>query len=595
MIFLALLVGIELLVWWLHPPPVLAAGTPQVRFSTVADGQHVAGVVHLVVDVTHAHPVSQVTLTKSTEILGVDFEPPFEFDWDTRKEADGPFLLQAAALDADFRKGTARLTLVADNTPPSVTLTEPSEGTIAVGTVTLAADATDVLGVGAVRFLLNGNVIAEVTSAPYRFAWDSNTVPNTRYGLQARAVDLAGNSANSKEVRVRAANFNQHPVLERIGPQQVQESAPLAFVVKASDPDGPRDPIVYRVANLPAWATFDAQSGQFTGTPPATEASLKHPTKAYAVSVEACDPQPLCDSEEVVITVIDRNRPPVLQPVPSPRIKKGDALNLKLQWEDPDGDETTCRARGVPKWASFSASSCTLRGSPGLDVTSLEERTVVFKDILFEVCDKQPLCASQTSTITVDDMQHAPAWMPVANQVVPEDQRLEIEVQASDVDQDALKLRAEVLPDGAVLEDHGDGTGSVTWRPRPDQSGRHEVVLSASDSDLSALLRIAIRVTERVLAISGVVADNQKQPVAGVLIRLLFKGSPIQEVTTDARGAYLLTGLKPGAYIVKPLYKIERTFGSEQKFTTVSFAPSSARIELASTDSRGLDFQIELK
>jgi len=44
-------------------------------------------------------------------------------------------------------------------------------------------------------------------------------------------------------------------------------------------------------------------------------------------------------------------------------------------------------------------------------------------------------------------------------------------------------------------------------------------------------------VTERVLAISGIVADEQEQPYAGALIRFFSKGTVIQEATTDEKGS----------------------------------------------------------
>lgn len=556
-----------------------------------------AGLVRIAIEVVHNHPVAQVSLSKNGELLGVDFDPPFEAAWDTRNEADGPFILEAAALDGDFRRGSARISVTVDNTLPSVALTEPPESTVAVGTIRLAAEASDVIGIGSVRFLANGTMVGEALTPPYRFAWDTNTVPNTRYAIQARAFDRAGNSVNSTEAMVRVANFNRHPVLQPIGPKTVVESAVLAFTVKGSDPDAPRDPVSYQAFNLPPWAAFDAKTGEFTGRPPATEASLKHRTKEYpAVRFEVCDPQPLCDSEEITVAVTDSNAPPLVKPVGDHDIKEGETLAFKVEAQDPDGDEMTCRARGLPKWATFHVSSCTFRGTPGSTVASLGERVVEYKDVMFEVCDKQPVCSSQLSTIRVLDVNGSPGWDVLPDQEGAEDQRLEVDVKAVDPDGDKLKLKAEMLPDGATLSDYGDGAGRVAWQPRSDQSGRYEALLSVTDSDLSALLVIAIRVSERMLAISGVVADEQEQPYAGVLIRLISKGTAVQEVTTNEQGFYLLTDLKPGAYVVKPSYELERAFETKGgKLKDVSFAPPSRRVELMAVDYRGLDFLIELE
>lgn len=64
-----------------------------------------------------------------------------------------------------------------DTTPPSAALTEPAEGAIVSGSVTVSAEAADDIGVAAVRFLVDGAVVGdEDTSAPYAVTWDTTAV-----------------------------------------------------------------------------------------------------------------------------------------------------------------------------------------------------------------------------------------------------------------------------------------------------------------------------------------------------------------------------------------------------------------------------------
>ena len=91
-----------------------------------------------------------------------------------------------------------------DTTPPTVTMTSPATGTIVARStvVTLAASASDNVGVASVQFLVNGNVVCTDASAPYSCAW---TVPGAKaksYTLQATATDATGNVGRSASVSV---------------------------------------------------------------------------------------------------------------------------------------------------------------------------------------------------------------------------------------------------------------------------------------------------------------------------------------------------------------------------------------------------------
>src|SRR5947208_661899 len=102
---------------------------------------------------------------------------------------------------------------VQDTTPPTVSITAPTAGTALAGTVTVAAGATDDVGVVGVQFKLDGASLgSENTTAPYRLAWDTTGVPNGAHTLTAAARDAAGNTA-SAAVTVTVNNDLTPPVL----------------------------------------------------------------------------------------------------------------------------------------------------------------------------------------------------------------------------------------------------------------------------------------------------------------------------------------------------------------------------------------------
>jgi glucose/arabinose dehydrogenase len=86
-----------------------------------------------------------------------------------------------------------------DNIAPAVAITSPANSAIVArkSTVTIAATASDNVGVQRVEFLVNGALQCTDTAAPYSCSWRVPNPMNKTYQLQARAFDAAGNSASA--------------------------------------------------------------------------------------------------------------------------------------------------------------------------------------------------------------------------------------------------------------------------------------------------------------------------------------------------------------------------------------------------------------
>ena len=97
--------------------------------------------------------------------------------------------------------------LPGDTTAPVIALTAPGDGSTVSGTVSMAATASDAVGVVGVQFFVNGGALgAEDTSAPYAIAWNSTGVANGGpYELSAQARDAA-NNRTSAVVHVTVSN-----------------------------------------------------------------------------------------------------------------------------------------------------------------------------------------------------------------------------------------------------------------------------------------------------------------------------------------------------------------------------------------------------
>lgn len=93
-----------------------------------------------------------------------------------------------------------------DTIPPTVSLTQPSNGATLSGNAALAASASDNVGVSRVDFLAGATVVGTDSTSPYSISWDTATASNGAASLTAKAYDAAGNSATSAAVNVTVDN-----------------------------------------------------------------------------------------------------------------------------------------------------------------------------------------------------------------------------------------------------------------------------------------------------------------------------------------------------------------------------------------------------
>lgn len=80
-----------------------------------------------------------------------------------------------------------------DTTPPTVSLTSPTEGGTVAGQTAISAAADDNTSITKVDFYANSALVGSDNTAPYSVNWDTTKVANGNYTLIARAYDSANN------------------------------------------------------------------------------------------------------------------------------------------------------------------------------------------------------------------------------------------------------------------------------------------------------------------------------------------------------------------------------------------------------------------
>jgi hypothetical protein len=309
-----------------------------------------------------------------------------------------------------------------------------------------------------------------------RLEWVPGFGQSGNFGVTLSVTDDGVPAASDSEsITISVGDVNRPPVLNPIGNQRVNEGEPLVLQLSASDPDG--DDLVFAAGDLPSTASF-ADGGDGSAELSWTPGPGQVGDFALTVTVTDSGVPMESDSETLVITVGNANRPPVLGAVGNRSAVVGAELTIPLSASDPDGDRLAFAAAAVPPDASFvdnGDGTAQLRWTP--------ERADNF-DVTFTVVDdgNPPASDSETITISVGEVNRPPVLDPIGGRLLSGGEPLLIRVTASDPDGDALVYAATGLPDGASLVDLGDGSAELRWTPGAEQLGDFPLTVSVSDA-----------------------------------------------------------------------------------------------------------------
>ena len=197
-------------------------------------------------------------------------------------------------------------------------------------------------------------------------------------------------------------------------------------------------------------------------------------TATVTVAVTATD-----DGSEVVGAVGTGNRPPVITVVGETTVADGHPLRLEITAEDPDGDQVSISAAGLPAWASvvdYGDGRAMITGIPRSEPVSSSKVTVTAAD--------GKVTVGVTLTIEVIGVNRPPRIGPVTFQGVNPDGSFTFTINAFDPDGDPLKITADGLPAWATLTDYGGGSATISSNGVPDDViGFLSIVISVTDGE----------------------------------------------------------------------------------------------------------------
>lgn len=175
---------------------------PVVDILSPSAGATVAGTINVTTEATDNVGVVEVRLMIGGNIVATDTTAPYVLEWNTSSWSNGSHSLRVRALDAAGNTGDDLISVnvsnkAGDTTPPSVSITSPSNNATVASNVAFSANASDNVGVAFVEFFVDGVWHAADASAPYSCSLDSRTVSNGAHTLMAVAEDTSGNRTST--------------------------------------------------------------------------------------------------------------------------------------------------------------------------------------------------------------------------------------------------------------------------------------------------------------------------------------------------------------------------------------------------------------
>jgi len=107
-----------------------------------------------------------------------------------------------------------------DTLPPQLAFTNPAAGSIISQSINVDVTATDAAGVARVEFYLNGLLVLNKTTTPYRYSWNTDSSLDGEHTFKAIAYDTIGRSSEQTRsvtlLRIPPAPDTEGPALTNI-------------------------------------------------------------------------------------------------------------------------------------------------------------------------------------------------------------------------------------------------------------------------------------------------------------------------------------------------------------------------------------------
>ncbi|MBI4020454.1 MAG: VCBS repeat-containing protein, partial [Candidatus Aenigmarchaeota archaeon] len=318
------------------------------------------------------------------------------------------------------------------------------------------------------------------------FSWTPAFDDSGNYSVLFNVTN--GNQTGSEAITIEVLNTNRPPVLDFMPDVTVNETETAVILAVASDPDNQNAP-----ANDDNNLTVFINDTVFVQNGSAFLFQTGFDDAGFLSVLVTVGDGILADSQAVSITILDVNRPPVLDPVGDRTVNENEGIAIQLTASDPDNDTiifNTDAGLVLPGPFAFNETAGLFSWIPTFDDAGEY-------NITFIAFDGQ-LADAEIVTITVVDvpLNRPPVLDAIGNRTVDENETLLIQLMAADPDNDTLAFGTNA---GSILPSQfafNAATGLFEWTPTFNDSGIYSVTFNVSDGQLADNETISITVRD---------------------------------------------------------------------------------------------------
>jgi len=256
-------------------------------------------------------------------------------------------------------------------------------------------------------------------------------------------------------------------------PTQVQAGQAYSFQPTTNAAAG--TPLTFAIANKPSWALFNAANGVLSGTPASNQ------TGTYAnIAISVSDGLQTSALAAFTITVTATPQPPTISGTPATTVGVGSPYGFTPTAADPAGKPLSFSIQNKPSWATFSAASGALTGTPAASNAGS------YTGIVITVSDGTLSASLPTFSSTVTAAAKPPTISGTPPTSVNVGAGYSFTPSATDPAGKPLTFSIQNLPGWASFN---SSNGALTGTPTSASAGTYtNIVITVSDGTLSASL-----------------------------------------------------------------------------------------------------------
>jgi len=321
--------------------------------------------------------------------------------------------------------------------------------------------------------------------------WEKNEWYTTYYDAGAYNVNVHADGkgfSGDRIVKVVINDVDRPPVLQALENKVVNENEEVKIILNATDPDG--DEAAYSAGGMPEGATLEGNiftwkpgydAVKKSGFVDGVMDSFKTLSKTFYVQFAASSRDKKI-VQNIIITVKDANRAPVIEPVEPVTINEGETLKLSPKIYDLDGDNIKISYLGLTDKETYK-SKFGDAGTYNVKVSASDGK----------------LETSRFAEVSIKHVNQAPVFEKMPDIKASEGDSIAILLNAHDPDGDGINYSIDNPPEGSSVNGN-----AFEWNPKAHimskgETKKFDLVFTASDgkSEVRQIAKAEIKYKNR--------------------------------------------------------------------------------------------------